>query len=222
MGATSSIVDEYVRTLDRRLRGPARLRSDLVHEVRDSLADAVEAYTRAGMDGRAAQRRAVAEFGDPAELAPAYQRELAAAALRVLSVRVVAVAGVLTVAGDLTWRGSSWSDGPRPPAGYLLLSASLNWLWVGAALLAVASWALLGWDARRGGTGPVGLIRSLGYGLTGTLLLAGAAGAGIYAWSLGLWEAALTWPPMIVGLLVIGTGYVWLGRAAHSWLAATR
>ncbi|MBO4205783.1 permease prefix domain 1-containing protein [Micromonospora echinofusca] len=222
MGATSSIVDEYVRTFDRRLRGPARLRRDLVHEVRDSLADAVEAYTLAGMDGPAAQHRAVAEFGDPAELVPAYQRELAAAALRALAVRVVAVAGVLTVAGDLTWRGSSWSDGPRPPAGYVLLSATLNWLWVGAALLAVAGWALLRWNARRGGTAPVGAVRSLGCGLTGTLLLAAGAGAGLYVWSLGLWEAALTWPPMIVGLFVVGTGYVWLGRAAHTWLATTR
>jgi hypothetical protein len=215
-------VEDRLRELDVRLRGPARLKSDLLTEVRHALLDAVEAYREEGLPAAEAERRAVAEFGSPGQLAPAYQAELAAGALRGLAQRVLAVAGVLVAAGDLTWRGSSWSDGPRPPASYLLLSASLNWIWIIAGGLALAGLVLVTAAARRGRADLPGLSRVVGLGLTGVTALGALSGCALFAWSIDLWDAALTWPPMIVGGIVVGAGYFCLGRAARSWLVATR
>ena len=132
-----------------------------------------------------------------------------------------AVAGVLVVAGDLTWRGSSWSDGPHPPDGYRLLSASLNWIWIGALLLAVAGLLVAAASARSARPGLATLHRAVGTGLTGTLVLGVLAGAALFAWSVGLWDAALTWPPMIIGSVLAGGAYFSLARAARGWLLAT-
>ncbi|RKN43494.1 permease prefix domain 1-containing protein [Micromonospora endolithica] len=218
-GGDDVMVEERLRALAERLHGPRRLKADLLTEARDGLRDAVEAYQESGLPAVEARRRAVAEFGTPGELAPAYQVELAAGALRGLSLRVLAVAVTLVVAGDLTWRGSSWSEGPRPPEGYLLLSASINWIWLTAAVLAAAGVLLAG---RRTTPRAQALDQLLGIGLTGTLAVGLIAGAGLLGWSLGMWEAALTWPPMLIGTVVIGAGQLWLGRSVTSWVRAAR
>ncbi|SCL55360.1 hypothetical protein GA0070606_2428 [Micromonospora citrea] len=220
-GDDATVVEERLRELDASLRGPRRLKSDLLTEARHGLLDAVDAYREDGLPAAEAQRRAVAEFGSPAQLVPAYQAELTVGALRGLSLRVVGLAVVAFVAGDLTWQGASWSDGPRPPAGYVLLSASVDWIWAVAFVLAATGLLLAGagrW-APRGGDA-VG--RAVGTALTGVLALSVLAGAGLFAWSMGLWEAALTWPPMLVGAAVAAAGHLWLGRAARTWLLAVR
>ncbi|MCX4474427.1 hypothetical protein C5N14_24305 [Micromonospora sp. MW-13] len=215
-------VEDRLRELADRLHGPPRLKADLLAEARHGLQDAVEAYRNGGLSAAQAERRAVAEFGDAARLAPAYQAELAAGSLRGLAMRVLAVAGILIVAGDLTWRGSSWSDGPGPPAGYRLLSASLNGIWVTTALLAAAGLLLVAASARS--THPVlpRLARLTGFGLTATLALGVLGGAALYGWSVGLWAPARTWPPMIVGALLTSAGFLWTARAARAWLLAAR
>lgn len=217
-----AVVEDRLRELGDRLRGPARLRSDLLTEARHALLDAAEAYRDEGLSAADAERRAVAEFGSPAQLAPAYQAELAAGALRGLSLRVVAVAATLIVAGDLTWQGSSWSDGPAPPAGYQLLSASLNWIWLTALGLAVAGLLLAARAARAERTGAPAVGRAVGAGLTVVLVLGALAGSAIFVWSIALWDAALTWPPMIIGMVVVSVGLLWLGRAARCWVVAVR
>ncbi|GAA2218170.1 permease prefix domain 1-containing protein [Micromonospora olivasterospora] len=216
-------VEDRLRELDDRLRGPVRLKADLLTEARHALQDAVEAYRDGGLSAAEAERRAVAEFGDPAGLAPAYQAELAAGSLRGLALRVLAVAGVLVVAGDLTWQGSSWSGaGPRPPAGYLLLSGSLDAVWLATAVLAVAGLLVVAASARSAHPALPRLARLVGLGLTAAPVLGALAGAALYAWSLGLWEAALTWPPMIVGGVATTAAFLWIARAARSWLLAAR
>ncbi|MBY8871507.1 permease prefix domain 1-containing protein [Micromonospora sp. PLK6-60] len=222
-GVDGAQVEAHLRNLDVRLHGPARSKAELLTEARHALWDAVEAYQADGLSGPDAERRAVDEFGSPAELVPAYQAELAAGALRGLAVRGLVVAAVLIVAGDLTWQGSSWSqDGPRPPAGYLLLSASVNWIWAGVALLAVVGLLALAGAARRGRPGLPPAARLAGLGMTGLLAVGAVTGCALYAWSLNLWDAALTWPPMIVGLVAGGAAWFSLGRAARTWLLATR
>ncbi|MFI7607079.1 permease prefix domain 1-containing protein [Micromonospora sp. NPDC049366] len=216
------LVEERLRELADRLRGPARLKSDLLTEARHGLEDAAEAYRASGLPAEEAERRAVAEFGGPAQLLPGWQAELAVGALRGLSLRVVALAALLVVAGDLTWRGASWSDGPRPPAGYLLLSSSVNVIWASALGLAVIGLLLVTWAARSGRPGPAALTRLVGGGLTVLLALGLLTGAALFGWSIGLWDAALTWPPMIGGMAVVSAGYVWVGRAARGWLHAAR
>ncbi|MEW2385104.1 permease prefix domain 1-containing protein [Micromonospora sp. NPDC047707] len=216
-GGDDVLVEERLRALEERLRGPSRLKADLLTEARHGLLDAVEAYREDGLPAAEARRRAVAEFGTPAQLAPAYQAELAVGALRGLAWRVLAVAAAGIAAGDLTWRGASWSDGPRPPAGYLLLSASMDWLWFTAAVLGGLGVLVAG--ARR--RSPV-VDRLVGAGLTGLLALGGLAGAALFGWSVGLWDGALTWPPMIIGAVLVAAGFLWLGRAARGWVHAVR
>ncbi|MFI1192006.1 permease prefix domain 1-containing protein [Micromonospora sp. NPDC020750] len=215
-------VEDRLRELDDRLHGPPRLKADLLTEARHALQDAVEAYQNGGLPAAEAERRAVAEFGDASRLVPTYQAELAAGSLRGLALRVLAVAGVLVVAGDLTWKGSSWSGGSVPPAGYRLLSASLNGLWIATALLAVAGLLLVAAAARSAHPALPRLARLTGFGLTTALSFGVLSGGALYGWSIGLWEAALTWPPMIVGGSVTGAGFLWIGRAARSWLLAAR
>ncbi|WP_410809907.1 permease prefix domain 1-containing protein [Micromonospora sp. 067-2] len=215
-----ALVEEHLRDLAARLQGPARLKSDLLTEARHGLLDAVEAYREDGVPPAEAQRRAVAEFGSPAQLVPSWQAELAVGALRGLSLRMLAVAGVLVVAGDLTWRGASWSDGPHPPAVYRLLSASVDWIWMGALLLSVAGLLVVAVSARSARPGVAVAQRAVGAGLTGTLGLGMLAGGALFAWSIRLWDAALTWPPMIVGAVLVGGAYFSLTRAAGGWLRA--
>ncbi|MFF4876616.1 permease prefix domain 1-containing protein [Micromonospora sp. NPDC000668] len=215
------LVEEHLRELAARLQGPARLKTDLLTEARHGLLDAVEAYREDGVPPTEAQRRAVAEFGTPAQLLPSWQAELAVGALRGLSLRMLAVAGVLVVAGDLTWSGATWSDGPRPPAVYLLLSASVDWIWMGALLFAVAGLLVVVASGRSARPGLVVAQRAVGAGLTGALVLGMLAGGALFAWSIGLWDAALSWPPMIIGAVLISAAYFSLTRAARGWLRAT-
>ncbi|GAB2963216.1 hypothetical protein GCM10027184_08530 [Saccharothrix stipae] len=94
------------------LHGPARAKAAMMREVRDGLADAVEAQTRSGVPHDRAARRAVRDFGAADEIAPSFQRELTIAQTR-RTARVAAVAVpvlvvcqllVHTAAGDPDWR----------------------------------------------------------------------------------------------------------------------
>ncbi|WP_200209486.1 permease prefix domain 1-containing protein [Micromonospora coerulea] len=220
-GYDEVLVDERVRELAGHLRGPARLKADLLTEARHALLDAAEAYREGGLPTTEAERRAVAEFGTATQLVPGYQAELTAGALRRLAVRALVVAVALMAGGDLTWRGANWRGGP-PPEGYQVLSASMNGIWGLVAGLAVAG-LLLGFLAARHGSDRLPrLERAVGFGLTGALGLGVLAGSALVAWSIGLWEAALTWPPMIVGTVLVSVGWFALARAARCWLLATR
>ncbi|SBT51761.1 permease prefix domain 1-containing protein [Micromonospora auratinigra] len=221
-GDRDVLVEQRLRELGGRLRGPARLKTDLLTEARHALLDAVEAYREGGLPPTEAERRAVAEFGTVAELAPGYQAELAAGALRRLAVRALALAMVLLAGGDLTWRGSSWSAGPLPPTGYRLLHASLNGIWSLVALLAVAGLLVGVLAARRGSPGLSGPGRAVGHGLTAGLAGGALAGATLFGWSVSLWDEALGWPPMIIGAVLIGAAWFGLARAARCWLRAAR
>jgi hypothetical protein len=220
-GYQDALVEERLGELAGRLRGPARLKADLLTEARHSLRDAVEAYREGGLPPVEAERRAVAEFGSPTQLAPGYQAELAAGALRGLALRAFAVAVVLVAGGDLTWQGASWSGGPGPPAGYRLLHDSLTGIWAGIAALALAG-LLHGVLAARYRSARLPVLgRAVGYGLTGGLLAGAIAGGALFGWSITLWEGALTWPPMIIGAVLVSAGWFALARAARCWLQAT-
>ncbi|RZU73213.1 hypothetical protein EV384_1613 [Micromonospora kangleipakensis] len=220
-GYDGALVEEHLRELAGRLHGPGRLKSDLITEARHALLDAAEAYREDGLPAAEAERRAVAEFGSPTQLVPGYQAELTAGALRRLAVRALAVAVALMAGGDLTWRGAHWDGGP-PPVGYHVLSASLNGIWGLVAGLALAGLLLGFLAARYGSTRLPRLGRAVGFGLTGALGLGALAGSALLAWSIGLWQAALTWPPMILGAVLTGVAWFALARAARCWLLATR
>ncbi|MDQ7910037.1 permease prefix domain 1-containing protein [Phytohabitans sp. ZYX-F-186] len=216
-------IDEYVRTLDRALSGPGRLKGDMLREARHGLADAAEAYQEEGLPRAEAERLAVAEFGEVRALAPAYQAELGLGAARRLALKMVLVPALFTTLADFMWRGSPWSTSTtaeRPPAGYLMISQAqdyLGYVWAG---LALAAYLWLTWSARRGRpTGRV-TVRAIGAGALSIVGLTWLAGTVIYVWSLSLWDAALTWPPMVAGGLLVGAAVTWLAHSAVTCLVA--
>jgi hypothetical protein len=216
-------IDEYVRTLDRTLTGPGRLKGDMLREARHGLADAAEGYQEEGLPRAEAERRAVADFGDVRALAPAYQTELGLDAARRLALKMVLVPALFAALADFMWRGSPWSTsttGAHPPAGYMLISQTqdyLGYVWAG---LALAAYLWLAWAARRGRpTGRV-TVRAIGLVTLSIVALTSLAGAVVYVWSVSLWDAALTWPPMIAGGLLVGAAYSWLAYSAVTCLIA--
>ncbi|MBB5803442.1 hypothetical protein F4560_003210 [Saccharothrix ecbatanensis] len=109
---TADPVEDYLATLTTSLHGPARAKAAMMREVRDGLADAVEAQTRFGVPHDQAAHRAVRDFGRADEIAPSFQRELTIAQTRrtaraaAVAVPVLVVCQLLlhTAARDPDWR----------------------------------------------------------------------------------------------------------------------
>lgn len=220
-GDTDDGVADYLRRLHRSLRGPGPAKADLLREVRDGLHDAVEAYRRDGLSVAQAQRRALDEFGAVELLAPGLQDELTTGAIRALALRTAL--GFTAVAGGsvLMWWGAPWT-GTEPPAAYLLLSAWVDRLGYALVACALAAYLWLAWTLRHGRPPSRDAARLVGGGAA--LLLAGTAvgGALLYGWSLRLFSSAATWPPMLLGSILILAVYGWLGRATWHCLATGR
>lgn len=70
------MIEAYLAELDAALRGPRRAKTDLLAEARDHLRDTAAAYENDGLSSRAAEHAATEDFGDLAEIVPAYQTEL--------------------------------------------------------------------------------------------------------------------------------------------------
>ncbi|MFC4530584.1 permease prefix domain 1-containing protein [Sphaerisporangium dianthi] len=162
--ASASVIDDYVTTLDRTLRGPARVRRDLVTEARDSLADATEAHLAEGVGRDEAERMAVAEFGPVGEIAPGYQEELAAQQGR----RTAAVLFLTVPLMTLIWSGI-WIVYPEPaatliagkPAWFTPLARFLDFFQFGMGVL--GAFALFAFGRGRGRLKRPGVLtRALG------------------------------------------------------------
>ncbi|MFG1877808.1 permease prefix domain 1-containing protein [Sphaerisporangium sp. NPDC049003] len=150
--ASAGVIDDYVTTLGRTLRGPRRVRRDLVTEARDSLADSAESYLSEGLDPVEAERLAVAEFGAVAEIAPGYQEELAAHQGR----RTAAVVFVTVPLMTLMWSGI-WMVFPEDasvaaqvkPAWFSPLARFLDVFQFGMGVLAALALIVLAGRLRR-------------------------------------------------------------------------
>src|SRR5688572_16599638 len=102
--ARPETIDGYAGLLAGALRGPRRLRDDLVTEARDGLVDATEAYRARGLDRAAAERAAVVDFGPVAEIAAAYRPELALAQAR----RSAVLLSMLILIQPIVWAEGRW------------------------------------------------------------------------------------------------------------------
>jgi hypothetical protein len=198
---SAQLIDDYVLTLDRRLAGPRRAKRDLLTEARDSLVDATEAYEAAGVAPEEAAARAVAEFGPPARIAGEFQIELAAGIARRLAVLVAIIPAAAMLFGDQMWKDSSWAS-TSPPADYTLIARSLDWATYALGALAILIFLGLRHQARTGAD-PRRLCRALGIATIVTLGITWILGAAIYLFTVTIAPAALTWPPMIIGTVVI-------------------
>ncbi|GII91037.1 permease prefix domain 1-containing protein [Sinosporangium siamense] len=117
-------VDHYVSELERVLRGPSRMRADLVREVRDGLTDMADALEDDGLVRPEAERAAVLEFGTVAEVAPGLQRELSFAQGRRTGWLLFVVVALQMAAAEIAWRNDPLAVGPsvRLSEGYLCLA----------------------------------------------------------------------------------------------------
>ncbi|MCK8678385.1 permease prefix domain 1-containing protein [Streptomyces lichenis] len=131
-------IDRHMAELGRSLRGPRRLRADLLAEARDGLEDAAAAYREAGLDREDAERRAVADFGPVRLIAPGYQSELGLAEGRRTALLICAVLTAQPVAWWLLDR--LFGAGPSGPGGpvFPLVDALARWSGTAAVALALA------------------------------------------------------------------------------------
>ncbi|HEY7430040.1 MAG TPA: permease prefix domain 1-containing protein [Streptosporangiaceae bacterium] len=83
-------IGSYLAEIAARLPGPARARRDILAELGTGLADAADAYRRAGLDPAQASRAAIGEFGGPDQVATGFRAELTNAAARRIALALLA------------------------------------------------------------------------------------------------------------------------------------
>jgi hypothetical protein len=121
-------VDAYLRAVATGLPGPPRTRSDILAELRSGLLDDVDARRSAGLPLQAAAEAAIAEFGDPSQVASAYRPHLA-----MMQARRTAFA--LAVTGPVV--GLLWAAAAI--ASHISIRHAPPWQWPGAPPLSSAA-----------------------------------------------------------------------------------
>ncbi|MFJ4097889.1 permease prefix domain 1-containing protein [Amycolatopsis japonica] len=117
-----STIEAYIGDLDKRLRGSAGAKADLLTEARDGLIDAAEAYREGGVSEAEAERRAVADFGPAPVIARDYQAELALRGDIGTLWKVIVGIPLIQVGWELAriWTYGDWSrSGNSHPDWYL-------------------------------------------------------------------------------------------------------
>ncbi|MFK3984553.1 permease prefix domain 1-containing protein [Micromonospora sp. NPDC050397] len=107
-----------------------------------------------------------------------------------------------------------------------LRSLAIRVLLVGVVLAVTADlmWHGAPWNGPRPPTAYLLFSGSLDWlwrGLSAALGLGVVASIAVYVWSVMLWDAALTWPPMLIGGVALVAVHGWLGRWAWACLATT-
>lgn len=200
-------VDGTIAELDRALRGPVRVKRGLLDETRAGLVDAVHAYRAAGVDRTEAARRAVADFGDVPEVAPAFQAELDVARLRRTAVAALVALPLLGWLCDVLWDLNPHQAQALPlvlpliglTAGVVAVAISVAGLAVLAATSRPAPYGVRAWGSlvfRVGGQVGVGTVA------------VGLAGLAATAPSLVLW------PPFLATTVLSAAAFV-LVSARH-------
>ena len=123
-----SVIDGYLAELGRALHGPRRAKADLLEEARGGLLDAARAYEDGGLDGFSAQRRAVAEFGSVARLAPEYQIELGYAQTQRTALLICLVLAPQAFVWHFASHAFASTHSDQPGAAFALLNPLMSWL----------------------------------------------------------------------------------------------
>ena len=141
--------DNVMALLSARLRGPRRMRTDLLTEMRDGLDDATDDLLASGLSTAEARHQAVAEFGDPASLARELQAELTGVQARRTALAVALLSLLVEAAWDWGYPAMMrdyWMRGGHPTISPLLEPLSRVQeiaVWIVVPLLLVAYGSIL-------------------------------------------------------------------------------
>ncbi len=196
------LIDQYLGQLSKETR---RLRDaeEIAAEVADHLLEAVEQRIERGLDRLTAQRRALAEFGDPDMVGRAFASSRTGGAA--MPTQFTRRAGYALIASAFLWIGglaihyaADVVDRTRPweglPQALYLIGALFL---VAGGLLAAAG--ILGVNRRHGGS--LGLRGRIAFWL---YLIAGIAIIATWFW--GAWATALGIGAVLIGTALIGSG----------------
>lgn len=219
-GPVTVAIDDYVAAVDSGLRGSARLRADMLAEIRDALVDAAESHQRAGLGTPEAQQLAVQEFGSARRIAAGLQDVLAVTQARRTALLLLVVLGIQHGTTDLIGRVGGWRQfwgTTQPGEAYLWLARATDLFGGFALTVVVAVVVLLHWRQRR-----IGIDRMV-------VRLTAVLTSVVIATTLVCGVLLSVLPPNTGGveLLVGGLGSltasaVVLGSAWHCWHAASR
>jgi len=115
------LVEDYLAEVAARLPGPARARAGIIAELRAGLLDAADARRAAGLPAAAADAGAVAEFGDPRQVAAAFQPGLALIQARRVALTLLATGPLI----GLLWAATA-------VASHIGIRHAPPWQWAGA------------------------------------------------------------------------------------------
>lgn len=217
-GSVTAVIDDYVSAVRSGLRGSARLRADMLTEIRDALVDAAESHQRDGLGTPEAERRAVLEFGSARQIAAGLQDVLAVDQARRTAWLLFAVLGTQFVSSELMGRLGGWQQmwgGTEPGGAYLWLARATDTFSGLALTAAVLAVVLLRWGLRHVGAhlAVARLTAVLTAVVIGTTLLCGGL-LGVLPPRTG--GAAL----LLGGLSGLAMSALVLASAWHCWHAA--
>jgi hypothetical protein len=156
------VIEPYVDELARSLRGPRRVKADLLAEARDALTDAATAYERDGLGRPVAEARAVAEFGTVDEVGPHYQSELAFSQGRRTALLLLFILIGQAVAWRTVWPQLRPGPVADPTPASAALGQALGWLAVVAVVGSLVSVLACGVGVQWLGDGSPRVIRGTG------------------------------------------------------------
>ncbi|GGM66753.1 hypothetical protein GCM10007977_080470 [Dactylosporangium sucinum] len=214
-------IERYAAGLAAALRGPRRVRDEMVAEARHGLQDAADALEDAGFGRVDAERQAVADFGTYRQVVPPYQAELASHQGKRTALWIALALPVMMLLEPLMWWDSPWSIDQRASALYWVLVAHFQHTSFAAAAVAALLVVGFSWGSRYLRDG-VRYTRIVGFGTMTFLSLHGLAGAAVFVLSILQWPAAATWPPVIVGMLVNTAAFAYAGLLAVRCVTVTR
>jgi hypothetical protein len=137
-GTAPKILDEYLDRLVATLSGPPRGRLEVAVEIRDGLLEATEAHRSQGRDEQTSMRLAVAEFGDPVQLAVALTEELQARQARRTGSHLMASGPLIGLLWLATISGSGGAFWPPQLPGALVVLLAVPCLLIGVPCAAFA------------------------------------------------------------------------------------
>lgn len=218
MTLQASPIVSYVHAVRGSLRGPRRVRIDLVQELTDGLRDAAEAHRKTGLTRAEAEQRAVDESGAVDDVVSEFQPELVAGQGRRTAILLALGMPGLVFLWDLLWKVGGQEDSPTAPIT-LLLSDLVTWVGLAVGILGVVAIGALTFGARF--AVPTGVVTRM-LGVLGAVALGFTMVASIMMSFVSTDEAAGAFLSTWLGLLVLLATFLTVPALTFSVVRAIR